>query len=257
MNHAKIKCLLPVIILLVCLAIPTVITGCGGVSARAKEILNNSNKSMEAIKTTRMHFDMDTKAMGESLSITMVLDQVVDSPEGMKLRAVMEIKGQEMEMYMVGGMSYIYAEGEWYKTSEPLTKRLTAGFGSIEELQEAMPYAEEAKVIKEDKDSYKIFFRLGNKYFKKKIQESEEQGSATIYIENLGSYDSIIGDCTYTISKKTNYVTAADFALSLNSWQSGNSKTKGETTLEYNLPIDIQLPPEALNAPTMPNSETP
>ncbi len=275
-NCLKLKRLVALLTLVAIIAAIVVLAGCGN-GVDAKQILVKSGESMGKIKTAKFQMDMEMDAgEGQSTKATYMVEEVLDDPEGIKLKVTQKMEmdtgegkeEQETEMYLVGNTAYMLdpTSGEWLKQEgiSPQAVLNTMGMGSVSELKDSLKYAEDAKVTSEDTDSYTISCAFGDKFYKdymlKSVEGMEDTPEYEEYLKAIEEMEAPTMTMTMKVDKKTDYVTEVDGTITMKG--EGTPEGGGESTtkiksklLEYNKPIEIVLPEEAKNAKSWSESQ--
>jgi hypothetical protein len=233
--------------LFVVLAIISAVTGCQGVNA--KEILDSSQKTMVTMTTAKLHLDTNATVSGGPMQSSSDIEEVMNGPEGVKMKMTTEVAGQATEAYIVGGTSYVKMAGRWFKSSVPTSNGGQVGLGSVKDVESAMSNAENPRMVTEDPESYTIAFVMRRDFIENRLNELKaQQGNLAGAIPEITS-----NEITMKVNKKTKNVTEVTTKMTTHGSQYGDANMESRMTiLGYNMPISIEVPPEALNAPTLP-----
>jgi len=251
MRWLRKKYLLVTVGALLALAMACLISGCQGVSAR--EVLDNSGKTMAQITTAEMQMESSGTINGQSIETSGDIEEVASGSEGTKLKMTMQVAGQTMEVYMVGGTNYVATMGRWFRTSSPVSDVGPIGLGSLKDIESEMSNANNPKIITEDSQSFTIAFSLRPDYLQNKLNEYKARNS------NLASTSQVTSnEITVKIDKSTKRATEETINMTIHTSQFGDGKSESHVKMiGYNIPIKIEVPPEALNAPELPSGLTP
>lgn len=230
----------------------------GGTMVSALTVLHQAEKSMSSVTSVKLHANMTGNASGQNLNGNSEVEEE-KTPEGIKMKMTSVSSGQEMDMYVVGGLFYWHILGKWWKSSSSIsslneTNGLMGGTGlgvTIEDIQKSIGQAKSPKFVAQDSNSYTVAYQLNADYVKH-MQAAESAPG-----ENNTVPDNFIENITVKVSKATKLVTRIDSQIGGGTQGKSNYiSMKSTTSLEYNVPINFQVPAEALNAPEMQNGET-
>lgn len=243
------------------LIVPTIfIQGCGkkeSGSAKLREIIDQSNKTMQQVKTFKMDFNsiVDAPALRkqkEKLSVTASAD--ISDKSNLKYQIQFSGIGTSTEAYSID--NYVYAnvpDKGWMKSPAAEVHGMMDIFQlSPAELNKLTDNARELKMRSETDNDYVISFKVGPEFFEKAILEQqviENLEPETKYmIKEMSKHTNI--RAVFTIDKETMRVTKVGLVMDVKDLElvgDINMKINAEF-LKYDEPVEIVLPPEAVNA---------
>jgi major membrane immunogen (membrane-anchored lipoprotein) len=204
------------------------VTGCGGSSGNAKEVLDKAAKNMEAWKSFKATMKASAPSNSSSPSSGYSAEYEVTTEGGMKMHGVVDYAGTKIEQYQIGDVTYSYAEGQgWQKSSgqstEPLNKTIAKEFQTgINDL----------KMLSENDKAYKLSFT-------KTTEGTSSSGSSATSVET---------SFVVTVDKPTVNIRE----IRVKGSTGGASQEQVIVFSSVNKPITITLPEEAKNAPEAP-----
>ena len=220
--------------------------GCGGASVNAQSLLNQSGQKMSDVTSAKMRMEMSGSAATQSMMGNFDIEEA-KTADGFQMKMSGEVAGQPVVMYMIGGTIYMNIMGQWMKTSmaELGTTGSQIGMGSLDDMQKMLTGAQGAKAVSEDTTSTTVNFKLGPDYIKQQMSGlSKSVDSSVLGNTNL--------DVTVKINKADNQVSEMTEKLKASGGSLGSVDTTVKMTLVgYNVPVNTQPPPEALNASGM------
>lgn len=241
------------------------IAGCGAKTSSTstsgqmtpQQVIHKSNQKMQGVKSFKATGNIDAKGGSESGAFDYEMQMNVANPNDPQ--GVMLIKGggQDMKAYIAEGNEYMYVAGKgWYKqpmgqggvSSQPPTPAEMAKFSED---------AENLKFLSDSGTSYQVSFDIGSKYFEKSIAQSPEFKDPKVQKLMEGFTKSIKMSAVFKINKSTLYLEDVTLKMSTE-----DMPTVGKMSVDmsmafsdYNVPVDVSLPPEARNAQEMPTSQ--
>jgi hypothetical protein len=242
----------------VLLAVTIIVAGCGKTNqteSSAQKLLEDSNKAMQSLKSYKAvgKINMSSNVANQgamNFSFEMQIQQ--NGPKDFEGRMMINALGKNMDVYITNG--YVYTndpEKGWVK--QPLSSvtdfSTLASPADISKLGDA---AQNARILTEDSQYYKIAFDLNADYLKQLMGPKTSN-------KNLSSEEKKIADemlkgmqmgAVFKLEKSTMYVNSMVMNFNIQSVPSvGNVKMEEKIDLsEFNKPVEVNLPAEAQNA---------
>lgn len=237
--------------LVIALSLPA---GCGE-AVSARDLLQKSSAKMDRMTSARIEGVVKSVMPGFSTTGKLKIEEVTSDGGDLKVKYVMDIAGEKFEAYIIGRTLYANTGGSWIYMdvgdmagSDSLMSWGPVGLGTLDELNEMLKNSTEEKIVSDDGGSYVISFRLKPGYLKEQMEKAEasakNQGTA-VSGQMKGLEDALV---KVKVDKETGLVTEVTIDAELEF--SGISAKVSETLrlVEYNIPLRIELPPEAKRA---------
>jgi hypothetical protein len=247
-----------------------VAAGCGSSSSankpagQAQQILKDNQAKMAGVKTVKMTGKATVQTPQSETktdTVTYQAEMQVTSPSDVQMHMVAtDSTGKKSEMYVVGGYLYSFdANKGWTKEkvngasvqSNLLTPSGVAGLAK---------YAENVKLSTGTPTQYVVTFDVGSKLFEQMLSQATSGTQSTAPASQAEQQlansmkDMLKGikmGVVYKINKSTGLADSAAVSMSLKGTPvvGDISVDSAVTFTEYNVPVNITLPPEAQNAP--------
>jgi hypothetical protein len=220
-----------VMFVLVIIMVGLLVTGCGGGSGNAKDILDKAAKNMEAWKSFKATMKAEAPSSSSAPSAGYNAVYEVTTEGGMKMHGVVDYAGTKIEQYQIGDVTYSYAEGQgWQKASgqstEPLNQTIAKEFQTgIKDL----------KILSENDKVYRLSFT-------KTTESASSSGSSATSVDT---------NFVVTVDKPTTNITE----ISVKGTSGGTTQEQVIVFSKVNEPITITLPEEAKNAQEAPQQQ--
>jgi Family of unknown function (DUF6612) len=247
------------------------LTGCGGGeggdATTNLSVLVESTKAMTEVSGYRMNgtIAMDSgtgQAGAQSQPISMdIRAEVQNADEGMRQHMFVTIGDYEVEAYIVDGVYYQNLPGQgWMKMSSAayMSQNMSLGLVDAAQMEMMAQLAKEAEVLEEDDETMVISFRLDEEYLQASLdlyREYMKQGEQQIDEKWLQMAEESITDFQAEIRIKINKSDYLIQRMEMSYAMAGLSEL-GEVNssmvtdfYDYGADIEIELPPEAAQAP--------
>lgn len=234
--------------------------GCGTPPKSAKQILSESLKSMEKITSTKAiaEYTITSKSSSGTDEMKLAMELELGNLKGKNLTGRMVTKSgkEKTEAYFKGGYIYTEVQGKGWVKSPTSSGDIPASPTQISEL---VKYAENIRLVSEEDPFYVVSFDLSDEYLTDQLKkESEAQQSSGTDIakqmEDVIKTTKI--SATYTISKDKMLLSKTNLKFVM-----GDAITTVAVEFKnYNKPVKVNLPPQAMNAPVVeeiPTAEAP
>jgi hypothetical protein len=236
-----------------------VVAGCGKITPKkndAQKLLKDSNKAMQSVKSYKAtgSINISSKASNTgntNFSFEMQIQQ--KGPKDFEGRMLVHSSGQDIEIFMANGFSYTKDPTQgWIK--QPLGD--ASGFsnlGSPADISKLGNAAQNTRILQEDSQSYKIGFDLNANYIRELM--GLQKSTAGLSAEEKKIADAMVKGmqmgALFKIEKSTKYVLSMVMNFNI-----PNMPTVGAVSMEekidlseFNKPVEVNLPAEAINAP--------
>jgi Family of unknown function (DUF6612) len=170
-------------------------------------------------------------------------------------------QGKQSEAYIKEGYAYSYSPNSgWEKQKVQGVKDLTTGVIDPGNLATMIKYAENLKKLPDEGDNYVVSFDVGNKFYEEILKAVGEESSAPTTAEQSTAQEvsdllkGVIGDVNVSmvmkINKTTSYPSEATVKATAKDIPMMGDVSLGSKMVfsDYNVPVTITVPPEALNA---------
>lgn len=243
------------------LIVPTVLApGCGKKESdpgALRDIIDASNETMQRVKTFELKFNsiVDAPVLSdkkEKLSVTATAD--ISNKDNLKYHIQFSGIGTSTEAYSID--NYLYAnvpDKGWMKSPADEVHGLMDVFQlSPSELNKLTDNAQGLKLRSETDKNYVISFKVGPEFFEEAVidrQAMKDIEPEVKYMIKEMSKRTII-NAVFTIDKETMRVTEVDLGMDVKDIElvgDINMKIKAGFS-KYDEPVEITLPPEAVNA---------
>jgi len=244
------------------IAVALTLSGCGGgqeasdlSTEKAREVLDDSNRKMGELESLEAYGSYDLEAQGsqgENLDFEFRVKMDV-SRENPEVHMTMNSADETTDVYMKDGYMYVQVPDEgWVKTESGASDADGFSPPTPTRILEFSENARNLRMVSEDRDHYRIAFDVGEEFIEQQIRASFGTGGSVAGSEEI--LQEIIEKTEMTavfrISKTTKYIENADFIMKIVSMPMVGDVSlsiKMEFSL-FNEPVDISLPPEALDA---------
>ncbi|MBU4193479.1 MAG: hypothetical protein KKE79_04580 [Actinobacteria bacterium] len=244
------------------IAIALTLSGCGGgrdttdLSAeKAREVLDDSNRKMGELESLEAYGSYDLEAQGpqgEDLDFEFQVEMDV-SPGNPEVHMTIDSAGETTDVYMKDGYTYLRVPDEgWVKTEAGASDADGFSPPTPTRILEFSENARNLRMISEDRDHYRLAFDVGEEFLEQQIKAGFGVGGSVAGSEEVLQeiIDKTEMTAVFRISKATRYIENADFTMKI-----GNMPMVGDVSLtirmefsRFNEPVNISLPPEALDA---------
>jgi len=238
-------------------------------SGKARQILSDTNKKMQAVKSLKVSgaYDVQTKMQGsENANFDYSMEVNAADPQNTERHVSVKGKDKSSEVYVVGGYAYSDAPGQgWVKVkageSDSLSQSTPAG------MLELAASAKNLRMVSEDANTYGITFNVGGDYLEQQIRQALGVDQSGLDLE--GELDTIVKNTSmradFTISKSTMYIDSAKLTMKMRGIPVAGDMGLVMTMAfsGFNEPVAISLPEEARSArevvetPTTPPGSVP
>lgn len=250
------------VLIIALIAIALALSGCGSgqeatdLSAeKAREVLDDSNRKMGELESLEAYgvYDLEAQgSQGEDLDFEFEVAMDV-SPGNPEVHMTIDSADKTTDVYMKDGYTYLQVPDEgWVKTEAGASDADGFSPPTPTRILEFSENARNLRIVSEDRDHYRLAFDVGEEFIEQQIEASFGVGGSVAGSEEVLQeiIDNTEMTAVFRISKTTKYIENADFTMKIS-----NMPMVGDVSLSikmefsrFNEPMDISLPPEALEA---------
>jgi phage terminase small subunit len=242
--------------------------GCGGGTkgdaTDSLSLLVDSTQAMTEVSGYRMSgtITMDSGTGGQSQPISMDIRAEVQNIEGgMRQHMFVTIGDYEVEAYIVEGVYYQNLPGQgWMKmsTAAYMSQNMNLGLVDAAQMEMMAQLALDAEVVEEDEETTVISFHLDQEYlqaslelYRKYIEEGDEQLPEEWLQMAEESITDFKADIRISLNNADNLIKRMEMTYTMAGLpEVGEVSSSMKTDFyDYGADIEIELPPEAAQAP--------
>ena len=241
--------------------------GCGGGAGSdataSLSLLVDSTQAMTEVSGYRMSgtIVMDSGTGGQSQPISMDMRaEVQNTDEGMRQHMFVTIGDYEVEAYIVDGVYYQNLPGQgWMKmsTAAYMSQNMNLGLVDAAQMEMMAQLALDAEVVEEGDETTVISFHLDQEYlqaslevYRKYIEEGDEQLPEE-WLQMAEEITVFQADVRISLNNADNLIKRMEMTYTMAGLPGVGEVSSSMKTdfYDYGADIEIELPPEAAQAP--------